>query len=199
MPFTDRSLNNPKRNAFDYYPTPPWAVHRLLEAASLPGGKWFEPCAGDGAIIRAVQEVRKDVTWEANEIQPEMKEKLISIPGVGSVSTEDYLQMNPCPAKKYNVIITNPPFQLAMECILQSEKMQANYLVFLLRLNFLASKTRAKFMSEHTPDVFVLSSRPSFISNGKHDCTDYAWFIWDVSKTPNTSGKLVVIPNKDKT
>ena len=42
----------------DYYPTPSWCVRALLETVDLPTGTWLEPTAGDGAIIRAVDEYR---------------------------------------------------------------------------------------------------------------------------------------------
>lgn len=198
MSSTNRKGNNPKRATLDYYPTPAWAIHRLLEVLPLPGGKWFEPCAGDGAIIKAVQEVRKDVTWTANEIQPEMKDKLEKIQGVTSVTSEDFLKTS-TGLSDYKVIITNPPFNLALECIQQSRRLHADYVVFLLRLNFLASKSRAKFMSENTPDVYVLSQRPGFTSNGGRDSIDYAWFVWGPSRLPlHAPGKLVIIPGKDK-
>ena len=77
-----------KRRPSDYYPTPSWAVDRLLEELypapeGLPGqtglpyvGQWVEPCAGSGAIIRACpawmsrcQYRRFDIQWTANELQ----------------------------------------------------------------------------------------------------------------------------------
>jgi predicted RNA methylase len=199
MSSTNRKGNNPRRATLDYYPTPAWTVHRLLEVLQLPGGKWFEPCAGDGAIMKAVQEVRKDVTWVANEIQPEMKEKLEKIQGVTSVTSADFLKMSTDDLPEYKVIITNPPFNLAMECIQQSLGLHADYVIFLLRLNFLASKSRAKFMHENTPDVYVLSQRPRFTSNGGCDSIDYAWFVWSPSRLPlHAPGKLIIVPGKDK-
>ena len=43
-----------ERRPADFYATPHWTVRRLLEALPLPGGVWFEPCAGEGDIIKAV-------------------------------------------------------------------------------------------------------------------------------------------------
>lgn len=95
------------------------------------------------------------------------------------------------------MIITNPPFAHAMEFIRKSFEFDAEYIVFLLRLNFLASKARAAFMSMNTPDVYVLSVRPSFIRTGQGDSVDYAWFVWRRGKQPETSGKLVILPTKE--
>lgn len=55
------------RRLDDFYATPAWCVRRLLEGVNPPGGLWLEPCAGDGAIIRAVEEMRADVKWHAVE------------------------------------------------------------------------------------------------------------------------------------
>lgn len=198
MTSTNRKGKSPKRATFDFYPTPSWAVHRLLEVLPLPGGKWFEPCAGDGAIIRAVQEVRKDISWLANEIQPEMKKELEKIQGVNLVTSDDFLKMPTILHSDCKVIITNPPFNFALECIQQSQKLQVDYVVFLLRLNFLATKRRAKFMSENTPDVYVLSQRPTFTFNRERDSIDYAWFVWGPDHHPHRPGKLVIIPGKNK-
>src|SRR6185312_5530279 len=56
--------------------TPAWCVHRLLEHCDLPAGRWLEPCAGEGAVIRAVSEVRRDVTWSAIDLRPECESML---------------------------------------------------------------------------------------------------------------------------
>ena len=195
MSSTNRKRNNSKRATLDYYPTPSWAVHRFLEKINLPGGCWFEPCAGDGAIAKAVNQVRSDVTWRLNEIQPEMVTELKKLDPF--VTNQDYLILNQKDKETPKVIITNPPFVLAMECLKKSFEINPEYVVFLLRLNFLASKSRARFMSENTPDVYVLSQRPSFTTNGGHDSTDYAWFVWHRDRISNSPGKLVILPNKE--
>lgn len=186
--------NKALRVNLDYYPTPTWAVHRFLELCPLPGGKWLEPCAGDGAIIKAVNQVRSDILWTANEIQPEMFPTLLELAPL--VQIQDFLTK--IPTADYKVVITNPPFNLAMECVKKSFEYGAAHVVFLLRLNFLASKARAEFMAENTPDVYVLSNRPSFTVNGERDSIDYAWFVWHRDRLPNSPGKLVMIPSRDK-
>jgi hypothetical protein len=195
MSSTNRKGKNPKRAMLDYYPTPSWVVYRFLEKIQLPGGCWFEPCAGDGAIAKAVNQVRSDVTWMLNEIQPEMATKLKELDPL--VTNQDYLTFNKTNEKTPRVIITNPPFTLAMECLKKSFEINPEYVVFLLRLNFLASKSRAQFMSENTPDIYVLSQRPSFTANGGRDSIDYAWFVWHRDRISNSPGKLVILPNKE--
>lgn len=198
MSSTNRKGNNPKRATLDYYPTPSWAVHRLIDFCDLPSGLWLEPCAGDGAIIKAVNDKRPDITWAANEIQSEMIPKLEAIPNIMTFGNNDFLVAGNYVLEDLKVVITNPPFTLAMECVKKSLELGADYVVFLLRLNFLASKGRSQFMSEHTPDIYVLSTRPAFTSDGQRDSIDYAWFVWHRDRAIGTPGKLVIIPNKDK-
>lgn len=197
MSSTKRNKAGFERAVFDYYPTPSWTVQRLLEKLNLPGGLWFEPCAGDGAIVRAVNEVRPDVVWNMNEIQEPMQAKLEALPHQ-TLTNLDYLKISTLPETP-RVIITNPPFTLAMDFVKKSLEFGADYVVFLLRLNFLASRARSEFMSTNTPDVYVLSARPSFTHNGQGDSVDYAWFVWQRDSQPGKSGKLVVLPNKEST
>ncbi len=163
------------RVPLDVYPTPTWCVHRLLEEIELPGGHWCEPCAGDGAIIRAVNEVRKDVVWSAVEIRRECDANLVELGA--TVIIDDALhcewQLRPEPI---SVVITNPPYALAEE-FLDHALQAASKVALLLRLNFLGSERRAPLFRRCPPDVSILPNRPSFI-RGEHDNCEYAWFVW---------------------
>lgn len=70
----------------DAFHTPPWAVARLLEAVQLPvtDRPWLEPCAGDGAIVRAVQAHPgfDRVRWAVVELREDMREPLAQLPGL---------------------------------------------------------------------------------------------------------------------
>ena len=59
---------------------------------------------------------------------------------------------------------------------------EGGYIVFLLRLAFLASQTRGRGLwKEFSPErVHILMQRPSFIENGNTDTEEYALFIWRV-------------------
>ena len=150
------------RRRQDWYATPAWCVHRLLEAVALPGGDWLEPCAGDGAIIRAVAEHRQDVTWNALDIEPQGP----------NIVQQDYLTL---PQPHATVALTNPPFILA-EQFLRKLLDEADWVVLLLRLNWIGA-TRAPLMRKLPPDIYVLPNRPSF-TNGGTDSIEYAWMVW---------------------
>ena len=182
------------RSPADFYPTPAWCVARLLEATDLPGGHWLEPCAGDGAILRAVNAVRGDLRWSAVELRPACAPALRQALGpqgrlhTGSLfSAQDFLAQDPA-----SVLITNPPFRLAREVLALGLAQDAT-VVLLLRLNFLASAGRAEQMRRHAPDVYVLPNRPSFAGGGRTDSVEYGWFVWPRGQRERSSGSLQVL------
>ncbi len=171
------------RRADDAYYTPAWAVHRLLEKCELPGQRWFDPCAGDGAIIRATREY--GYLWTANEIDKDKANWLLSL--CPNVSSSDFLLWGSGPAL-YDVILTNPPYSLAGEFIVQSLR-YARTVAMLLRLSFLESIERATFFHAHMPEVYVLPNRPTFVKVRTYlptgntrvstgDSAAYAWMVW---------------------
>jgi hypothetical protein len=182
-----------ERSEADDYPTPEWAVLRFLESygAQLPGGPWLEPAAGDGAIIRAVNTWRAQtlqttpgIEWSAAELRPSCEpllDALVRPPG--GVFIGDFLTA-PSPGR-FSVAITNPPFRLARDFAEKCLSM-ADYVVLLLRLNFLGSGKRHEWMQANLPDIHVLPDRPSFRGDNKTDSIEYGWFVWGPE---NRSGK----------
>lgn len=86
--------------------------------------------------------------------------------------------------RKFDIIIGNPPYSLAMEFVEKSLSLLENdgVLVFLLRTAFLESKKRYEFWQDNIINgLYVLSKRPSFTGKGT-DATSYSWFVWDKSK-----------------
>lgn len=190
-----------QRSDADNYPTPNWCVHRLLEdeyaKPFLPAGRWLEPGAGDGAIVRAVREVRDDIQWTALEYREECRTSLMEAVGpTGLVIIEDYLSPPPdSQLGTYDVASGNPPYRLAGEFVERS-LMISEIVVLLLRVNYLASGLRNSFMRSRTPDVYVLPNRPSFRGTGT-DSPEYAWFMWAQQKS-ETIGRLRVLATTPK-
>jgi hypothetical protein len=161
-----------KRTPADFYPTPAWCIRRIVEAVDLPGGDWLEPGAGDGAVIRTVNQYRDDVNWFALDIVEACCTELRTIEPAVHVACRDFIE---APVKRrYRVALTNPPYFLAEQFLCKCLQVADN-VVFLLRLNFLASAKRSGLMRANTPDVYILPNRPSFSGRGT-DSVEYAWF-----------------------
>ena len=177
----------------DNYPTPSWCVERLLESVALPGGTWLEPAVGEGAILRAVN--RDDVSWTAVDIRPEAVKTVSTLVPSDRLFEGDFLTLSAARTfepRSFSVVLTNPPYGRALEFV-QASLPLAETVVMLLRLSFLASKTRHDFMKTTKPDVWVMPTRPAFV-NRKTDSTDYAWFIWRT--VPPTDAKIRWLPPK---
>lgn len=165
-----------ERHARDYYPSPSWTVHRLLEACPLPGGRWLEPCVGDGAIVRAVNEVRSDVEWITCDIRPEC-EAVLDERGVRRHWVGDFLDPVAVPIDSVDVVLTNPPFGISRAFATRCLAI-APVVAFLLRLNWLrGTDEHNAWLREHMPAPKVLPQRPSFDGRGT-DATEYAWMVW---------------------
>jgi hypothetical protein len=177
-----------ERNADDFYETPSWCVRRLFERVELPGGVWVEPAAGHGAIIRAVNGIRSDVRWAGFEIRPEARPHLEPLVFNTGSFIMDFLQTVPLGCAK--AVVANPPFCLAMEFIEHALTL-SDYVVMLLRLNFLGSAKRSAFFRSDMPDVYVLPNRPSFTGGGT-DATEYAWAVWTPERG-RRSGRVEVL------
>lgn len=187
-----------KRQPQDLYETPTWCVTRLLDRVWLPPGHWIEPAAGRGAIMRAVEEhpryrafrpFEPRVRWEAVEINDAFEHDLEPYAGTALSIGASFLDEG-FPAGCKDVLITNPPFSLALDFVRAALPI-APWVVMLLRLNFIASRARAGVFSREMPDVYVLPNRPSFTGGGS-DATEYAWFVWTPDRG-RRSGRVEVL------
>lgn len=167
------------RDPFDYYPTQPWMVARLLERLALPRTpmmRWLEPCAGDGAIIRAVNNhsTYSRPRWTAVDIQERFRSQLSLC--ANQVIIADALSARAYPGQDvWDVAITNPSFAIA-EQLTKLLFAHAREVVVLQRLNWLGGP-RPDWMRNNMPDLFVLPDRCAFDERGA-DSIEYGWFYW---------------------
>lgn len=159
---------------FDRYLTPAWPIHRLLERVQLPGFRWLEPAAGEGCLVRAVQEVRSDVEFTTVEIRSGCD---VDIHG-------DFLwfgcpELNSrIPSGGFDVCITNPPFSLAQEFV-EVALTKAQMVAFLLRVDWAGGSGRCRWLRHHPCDIYVIPERIDFTGEGG-DMYNYAWFLWSL-------------------
>jgi hypothetical protein len=82
---------------------------------------------------------------------------------------------------KPQMIITNPPFNLAKEFALQAidDIADDGYVCMLMRLNFFGSTKRQPFFHSYMPKwCFIHSKRMSFTQDGRMDSIEYAHMVW---------------------
>jgi hypothetical protein len=166
----------------------------LLQRVDLPGGRWLEPSAGSGRIVREVLARRDDVDMHAVEIRPEMRGPLAA--AGAQVRIGDWLTMS---RERVDVVIGNPPYSRACEFIARA-CLVAPIVVYLLPLSFFGSASRETLFAAHPPArLFVLPNRPSFRSDGRTDSVEYAWWLWvDGYEGPTTIERLAITSREER-
>lgn len=186
-----------KRSPYDFYPTPKHCTESLMRTLDKYGislGKRIlEPCAGDGALIKALW--RSEMEIQAYDIDESHLPQLRELCDDGSIfcyGTHDVLTLTQKEFDSFHTIITNPPFSITQEILEHILALRAScdsskpaMVIMLQRLGFLGSQKRHDFWNKYPPDaVWALSKRPSFTGTGT-DAHEYGWFIWgDIKNAP---------------
>lgn len=193
------------RHESDFYETPEYCViaflHKLrklsIHTNVLIPENVLEPCAGHGAIIRAFDKYRSTVLgapppqWTAIEIREEAQKHLEPWNiGRDRAYIQDFLTWKPLNGERFDLCITNPPFDLALP-IIEHAMTMADIVAMLLRVNFVGSQKRSEWHRDHPSDLGVLDCRPSFKEDGSTDSIEYGWFIWDAFEG---GGRWFIIP-----
>lgn len=185
------------RHKSDYYITPinkikqflcQFTINNVIDNDEII---WFDPCAGGDKnnkmsypeAIKSIYPYSKIITMDIRQ------DSLAQYKNMCYISEK--LSFKP------NIIITNPPFNIAKEIIEKAlnDVTMGGYVVMLLRLNFLGSKGRENLFKNYMPkEIYVHSRRMSFTSDGKTDSIEYAHFVWQKGYNPVHS-KLYYIPN----
>lgn len=152
----------------DYYPTPSWATQAILRRLH-PTGPVFrilDPCAGDGAMLRAAAEMWPGIPMSLRGLEiHEVRAQLAIDRGDCTIETRDALDQKPWP--DHDLSLSNPPFKLA-EAFVRRAIMERGFnpqkrAAVLLRLAFLESAERVALHQHHPADVYVFANRPQFI------------------------------------
>ncbi|HSH24688.1 MAG TPA: hypothetical protein VLA13_04035 [Massilibacterium sp.] len=187
---------NSTRNKNDYYVTPIYAINNFLDKLEEFHNGMFhrknvlDPCAG-GDINNPMSyptALKNKYNNSINHIETlDIREDSLAN------TKADFLSYTP--EKKFDVVITNPPFVLAQEIIEKSFDVTSDdgYVIMLLRLNFFGGQKRKAFWDKHLPIYsFVHSKRMSFTETGGTDSIEYMHCVWSKKHKPNYT-KLVII------
>ncbi len=188
------------------YETPAWPVRRLLERVALPVGRWLEPCAGTGNIIRACDEFfPQAITWDACEIRKECQHALYTTVSVETLVIGDFLKQRPAGTteRRFEVdcVVSNFP-NSKIEAFVEACRRISPIVVALMPTQFFGSAGRENFFKRHTPDsIWLLPDRPQFIDD-KSNSLDFAWFYWGPVQRDHRLGttmhRLAVTPPEER-
>lgn len=163
------------KKGLDFFPTPPWATHALLQYEYFKGDIW-EPACGNGAMSSALKSTGNKV------ISSDLSDR-----GYGEAGV-DFLE----DTRRVPNIITNPPYNIAQKFVEHALELADNKVAMLLRLAFLESVGRANTLFADSPPsrIWVFSERVTFYVNGIKTGADgptaHAWFVWDKNSVGET-------------
>lgn len=92
-------------------------------------------------------------------------------------------------------IITNPPFNLALDIIKKAlvDVKDDGYVIMLLRLNFFGSKGRKPFWEENMPMAcYVHSTRMKFLNTNSTDSIEYMHCVWKKGQHFETTALRII-------
>jgi hypothetical protein len=159
----------------DYFPTPAWATHALIDNESFDGDIW-EPACGDGAMSRVLEQTGNAV------YSSDLYSRPYGEPGRDFLTTQNTATN----------IVTNPPYNSAEGFVSAGLEKASHKLALLLRLAFLEGANRNRTIFNVCPPsrVWVFSERITFYPAGAtvagSGTTAYAWFVWDKQADPGT-------------
>ncbi len=176
-----------ERQILDFYSTPAWATDAILDVLLPRGGAWtsappyvLEPATGDGAIVERL--LARGVPHErvkGQDISGQRAAACADLTGVVPL-VGDFTSRSALDGRRFELIITNPPFAQAEAFFRRSLQLLATggVVALLLRLNWLGSRARVQLHRAHPADLYVLPKRPAFGGAKGTDSCEYAWFVW---------------------
>jgi hypothetical protein len=165
--------------ALDLFPTPPWATRALfydvIGAASLQQSVVWEPAAGLGTMSEVIAEFARTVV--ASDVHDYGKGHVIgSFVGEGADVVQPYIPVD--------WVITNPPFNLALEFAMRGLEIAQRGVALLVRSVWSEGGGRHRELFSKNPPTQIAQfcERVPMVA-GRWDpkastATSYAWFVW---------------------
>ena len=172
------------RNKNENYLTPESMIQQLIDNFKInKKHSIFEPCASPEKTIEKVL-IKNGFTNITNNVFIETKKDFLSYSG-----------------KKYNIIITNPPYKNANSFLLKSFDVAKNYVIMLLPLDYLSGKQRFDTVYQNVfklYKLFIFIRKPlltntSYGEKYNTGMTVYGWYIFKKNFKGNTT--IILIDN----
>ena len=169
-----------KREENDFYATPSNTTKAILDKVPLVGSI-YECAAGKGHIVEVLKEYYPDSEIFSSDL---IDRGYSYTEPVADFLTKDF-------DRKYDNIITNPPFKFAQEFVEKSLTIVNKQVIMLLKIQFLESKSRKEFLKNSPLKyVYVFSERQNTMKNGNpiNPLTNkpwsstmlLCWFVWEL-------------------
>ncbi len=173
-----------KRSESDFYATPNIAIEKLLAVEKF-GKNILEPCCGDGAISKVLENHNYLVTsrdlydW-----------------GYGEIG-KDFLTE---PIFSCDAVVTNPPFKCSYEFAVKALECVELYdgkVALLNRVQWLEGIKRKEFFEKYLTRVYVFSKRLprmhrfDFTGTPSSSMIAFAWYIFENNKKQDTELKWI--------
>lgn len=172
-----------KRVDNDYYATNPKALNMLLDKYPIKGS-CLEPCVGGGHLAEVIKS-RVDKNCVCLDLVYR---------GYPDTIEHDFLTWKS--PKKFDCIITNPPYSLGEEFIRKSLSLlkDGGTCAMFLKIQFLEGAKRKELFDKFPPKyIYVFSNRIDVWNNGNPvdpktgkrwaNTMCFAWFIWEKNST----------------
>ena len=169
------TITTKPRRENDFYPTPKKAVEPVLRHL-LEYGNFCEPCAGDGALIRHLEDLTDGGMWcsKAYDIDPQAKVATFNVP----IEQRNALNLGPQDVLLCDLIITNPPYQWDMLKPLLEHLPSLKPTWLLLPFSYACNKRMAPYMK--VCKKLVPIGRVKWIEDSKQSSTDdFGWYLFD--------------------
>ena len=188
MSSTNRS-NARDSHISDYYVTPINCIRDFFNA-------WIEDMRDVEEFLSIKHNLFLDPCSGGDENHPMSYPKFIEKELGGKVDTLDIRETSLAEKKEdflkfkggeYDIVITNPPFNIAREIIEKSFEVvrEGGYVIMLLRLNFFGSKQRKAFWDMYMPlYAYIHHRRMSFTDDRRTDSIEYMHAVWQKGNYP---------------
>lgn len=175
-----------ERSPFDYYPTNEEHIREALNLIETTPANILD--IGHGAGAWGIQ--ARDRWQHAHITGVDIRADAHPPAQVyNRVITGDFIELS-AKIGQYELIIANPPYSIAQDIVNAAyfNMKKGGYMVMLLRLAFLASRSRYPDFWQRPPLlVSVCVDRPSFTPDGKGFPDDFAFYVWRRGYTGATS------------
>ena len=165
----------------DFYATPISAVRQILDEIELKGSI-LEPACGEGHISTVLREYYPKAPIISTDLVQRKDRFNCNVTGGIDFLTHNF-------GKKFDNVITNPPFNLAQEFIERALHITNDKVVMFAKIQLLEGSKREK-MFKNTPlkYVYVFTKRVNPLRNGEEldekgkpwsSTICFAWFVFE--------------------